>query len=37
MYMVLIRETDFEKAQPTWDCRWCRVVDGGADLGSAVT
>jgi hypothetical protein len=32
-----IREIDFEKAQPTWDYHWCCVVDGGADLSSAVT
>src|SRR5262245_49223594 len=33
----IIKETVFEKAQPTWDGHWRRVVDGGADLSSAVT
>jgi hypothetical protein len=37
MYMALIRETDFEKPQPIRDCDWCRVVDGAANLSSAVT
>jgi hypothetical protein len=33
---IIIMETDHEKAQYAWDCRWSGVIDCGARIASMV-